>query len=562
MGNRRKQNSKKNLHNISNKSDATLKTGSSLKLNMILMALFSVFTVIMILSGYFSIGLLSDDYLNVISANSSTLTQKFSADVPYYSKQHFRPLWFLSIQFTHAISSALGFSNDNFILFRIENLLLLYLLIFTASHVLFKITGRVNSSMLLSLMILLFPNNLNSICWTIGKVDLMACIFILGSIYFSARYSQDSSKVWLIISSVLLAFGLLTKETAVITPFVCYLILKHSDTREEGRRKTLLLYQSAIVVLYLVFRIFITSGSFTDTITAYSDSTLSGRLIVALQAFISLLFPFDYLSLQNDLAHLDFLLISYIVIIILLFLSLVHAVWKKNTSGLLLSSMLIFFISIIPNLVAGYFRPQLILIPFTLTSLSLLLFISKSEVNFRIPGAVLVVVIIYWLLIDYRLIENWRYASNKSEEAISALVNFPEDKFENAIFLGLPARINQAHMTEYSTGPYNYYRYGTVPVRSDIKDAVHVSALDAESLSSELKIERSGKNEYYVYANGATQYFQITGQRENTVTVSGVMITLDSLNNFHKPKRMKIETGNSTNDIFLYNTDQLVKLRD
>ncbi|MBK6506722.1 MAG: glycosyltransferase family 39 protein [Ignavibacteria bacterium] len=394
-----------------------MKSNSPFKLNILLILLFSMFTMFMLASGYFSIGFLSDDYLNIISANTSTLSEKFTGDVPYYSKNHLRPIWFLSIQTTHAITNSLGFANDNFLLYRIENLLLIFCFTFVASHLIYRITGKVAASILLAGLILSFPNNLNSICWTIGKVDLMAGIFILASIYYSAKFSQGTSKVWLLISVAMLALGLLTKETAVITPFVCYLILKYSSTGEEGNRKQLLLNQSVIVVLYLLFRIFLASGNFTEAITTYSDSTLTGRLIVALQAFISLLFPFDYLSLQNDFLHFDLLLILYIVIIILLSVSLVHAIWKKKLSGLLLSSILIFFISIIPNLAAGYFRPQLILIPFSLTVISLIVFISKSEVKFRITGGILAVVIIYWLLIDYQLIRNWNYASMKSRRS-------------------------------------------------------------------------------------------------------------------------------------------------
>jgi hypothetical protein len=369
----------------------------------------------MLASGYFSIGLLSDDYLNIISANTSTLSEKFTGDVPYYSKHHFRPVWFLSIQTTHAITNSLGLANDNFLIYRIENLFLLFAFASVASNLIYKITGKAAHSVLLAVLILIFPNNLNSICWTIGKVDFMAGIFILGTIYFSAKYLQDKSKVWLIISVVMLVLGLLTKETAVITPFICYLILRYSETGNEGTRRTILFCQSAILAFYLLFRIFAASGNFSDAITTYSDPTLSGRLFVVLQAFISLLFPFDYLSLQSDLANFDLLLISYIVIIVSLCISLIHAIWKKKLSGLLLSSVLIFFISIIPNLAAGYFRPQLILIPFSLTLLSLILFISKSEVKLRITGRILAVVIIYWLLIDYQLIRNWNYASLKSE---------------------------------------------------------------------------------------------------------------------------------------------------
>jgi hypothetical protein len=117
-------------------------------------------------------------------------------------------------------------------------------------------------------------------------------------------------------------------------------------------------------------------------------------------------------------------------------------------------------------------------------------------------------------------------------------------------------------MTEYATGPYNYFRFGAGPVRINVKDAVHVSALDTGSLSSELTVERSGENEYYVYATGATQYFQITGQRENSIGTNSFQITLDSLNSFGKPRRMKIINADKSNDIYLYNSQKIVKISE
>ena len=166
------------------------------------------------------------------------------------------------------------------------------------------------------------------------------------------------------------------------------------------------------------------------------------------------------------------------------------------------------------------------------------------------------------MLIDYQLIRNWNYASLKSNEAISELLNFPQEKFESAVILGLPGRMNQTHITEYVTGPYNYFRFGAGQVTINVKDAVHVSALDTGSLSSELTVERSGENEYYVYATGATQYFQITGQRENSISTNSFKITLDSLNSFDKPRRMRIINADKTNDIYLYNSQKFVKISE
>ena len=170
------------------------------------------------------------------------------------------------------------------------------------------------------------------------------------------------------------------------------------------------------------------------------------------------------------------------------------------------------------------------------------------------------VIILFWIFIGSQTISDWLFAGIKTEQTVNELLRLPEEKTVNSIFIGLPGRFRQAHLAEYATGPYNYFRFGLSPVAMDIKDAVHVSALDAESLNSELRVESSGENEYSIYATGETQYFQITGSREHTVNIEGVTITLDSLNSFRKPIKVKIVSNMKKANIYIYNDSQVKEL--
>jgi len=496
----------------------------------------------------------------MISANSSTLAEKFSGDVPYYSKQHFRPLWFMSIQLSANLSGALGLPNDSFILYRTENLILLFLLTLVAAHVLLLLTKQVRTSVVMSIMVLTFPNNLNSICWTIGKVDLMTGIFIMASLFFAIKYVGDGWKRNIILSGSFLISGLLTKETAVITPLVCYLMLRYSGIGDGKSRMRIFTVHAALVISYLLFRIILTPATVSSAAVTYSDPSFLGRLTVIIQALISLIIPFDYLTFQHNIAGFNFITISYLTLYGIFAVSIFVVLKSRKSLKLVAMIAAILIVSIIPNLIAGYFRPQLILIPFILTKLTALLVLSQSGMKFKITGVILSIIILFWTFIGIQNIKDWLYASIGSEQAVKELLKLPDEKIDNSVLIGLPGRFRQTHMAEYATGPYNYYRFGLNPVAVDIKDAVHVSALDAESLNSALRVESSGENEYNIYATGETQYFQITGSREHTLNIEGVTITLDSLNSFRKPTKMKIVSNIKKGNIYIYDDSQIKEL--
>ncbi|MBK8551314.1 MAG: hypothetical protein IPL53_09755 [Ignavibacteria bacterium] len=197
-------------------------TASFLKATLIIYLLYTLF---LIFSGYFEIGLLADDYLNFAGAKNSTFIQKFTSSIPYISNLHFRPLYYLSLNFSMWINELLNSAKDNFILFRIENLMFFYVLIFLSSYLLFKITKRFYAGIFLLLMCLLYPNNLNDICWTVGRNDLQCGIFLIASLLFAFYYLDNKIKYNYYLAGLFFFLGLLTKETSVMLPFLTILLV-------------------------------------------------------------------------------------------------------------------------------------------------------------------------------------------------------------------------------------------------------------------------------------------------------------------------------------------------
>ena len=85
---------------------------------------FAVFTGLIAVAGYFQIGLISDDYIDINGAVHSTLGDKFTGNMPFTNSYHLRTAAYLSFQSSANLHKLLGFAYDDFLIYRIQNLLL------------------------------------------------------------------------------------------------------------------------------------------------------------------------------------------------------------------------------------------------------------------------------------------------------------------------------------------------------------------------------------------------------------------------------------------------------
>jgi len=148
------------------------------RFSIYVLVIFAVFTAAIALAGYFKIGLLSDDYLNINGSIHSGIIDKLTGNLPLTNSYHLRTTYYLSMQSSSYLHDKLGFAYDDFILYRIQNLLLYFTLAFIAGRILLLATNHLSVSVLTSLAIIIYPNNANNLCWTAGRVDLLCGIFI------------------------------------------------------------------------------------------------------------------------------------------------------------------------------------------------------------------------------------------------------------------------------------------------------------------------------------------------------------------------------------------------
>lgn len=526
---------------------------------MMTTVIFAAFILLISSAGYFSIGYLSDDHLNIISAGSSSVQEKFSGDVPYYSKFHYRPLWFLCIQGIEKANGFLGISAEDAILQRFLNLALLITIAFMCGRFVLRYSGNVSWSGLAAVIVLTYPNNLNSICWSIGLVDLLCGLLMFASVYYTAGFFENNSVYNAVASCFFLILALLTKETAIVTPLASAIIISILSKPGGKRRLGFIFILFIIALAYLIFRLISLKTGPWEVFTAYADGSFSGRLGIVLRALVSLMLPFDYLSLRHLIQSHDFVIVLYIIFLIAVLVYLFNMLRKQARLGILIPVCLMFLTLILPNIAAGYFRPQLILIPFIFTVIAFFISMNSMEKGLSKVIAFLLPIVIFWMSITPKLFGEWRDATELLQRSVNMMRQIPENEIHNAVVLGLPGRLGQAHVSEYVTGAYNYFLYGAMPVQVNINDIVHVSALDITSLNSVLVTDRTEDGGYQFTASGATQYFQVTGSRTLTASARGINIMLDSLNDFGKPVRMKVANADNASHFYIVSGDTISK---
>ena len=523
--------------------------------------IFICYTAFLIYSGYFEIGLLSDDYLNFIGAQHSSLYKKFTSSIPLINNLHFRPLYYISINFSIWINQMLNAAKDNFILFRIENMLFFYLAVFLISLLFFRITKKTISSVILLLICLLYPNNINDICWTVGKNDLMCAVFLISSLIFAFSYSENRTKPSYYLAGLFFALGLLTKETSVIVPFITILLVYIAYSKEKVfELKNLLIMEIFILIFYFSIRVYILGIQPAEVVSKFQRPGLSTSAGVAFKAFLSTLLPFDYLTIQEYLNSVNYLFIIYVFLLLIFVVAVLFIFIRTSNYKYLFLLSLVFLVSVSPNLLAGYFRPQLIFIPFILLSFSLLLIGFKMGVNLKFYLINLILIFFLWGKLSFNLIQDWKLAYGNSIECIKSMTALDLDTNKRNIFIGIPSRFRQASMLDYTMGAYNYWKYGEYKINDKITDLVMTGALDPASLNSEISVSKLSENEFELLTSGETQYFLRLDAANNKYKDSDLALRLSEKNLFKKPIDLKLRLTSDKADVYLYSQNKFTKL--
>jgi len=529
-----------------------------------------LFIVLISVPGYFGIGLLSDDYLNIYDAVHSSLSEKFTGQLPFTNVFHIRPLYYLSLEKTVWFSKILGLDYDNFIIYRIQNLVLLILISFLSGAVVLGISRRLSLGIIGFAAVLLYPNNINNICWTAARADLLCTLFYLASGYLFLSYLKSSSAHKFIFCVISFVMTLLSKEIGITLPFVLLLLAYFT----EGRigvyiTRHLLLLLFAILIFYLVIR-FVLNPHQLEILTLYQSSPFANIPGVLARGIIALSIPMDFLTLNYALKNHNKIMLLYLFI---LYGAVFYFIWTMFASNIYRHVGQIAVLSLValsPYMIVGYIRPQMILLPFCIIIIfTLHVYSHHRYFNVKLNKNVLKIftaaVMLFWTYWTTGTVSDWSASYEKARTNINNLISENIDPARRNIVIGNPGRFKQTFMFDKLTGAYNFWKEKDFVIKDTIYDIIQSAALQENSVGAKFQIKKLSSDEFEILAAAPKQFFYIEGidiDKTNSVFKNNdIEVEFTEFNNINKPIRFKLKALNSNADYFLADELGFVKIK-
>ena len=465
-----------------------------------------IFVALLVVGGLFSTGFLSDDYVAAFSANLSSLKDKFTSNIIYHNTLLFRPLWSLSLSFDILIQKLIQCSAGCFIVPILHNLILYITFALISSYTLFYLIRDKSISLLFYSLLLVFPNNLHSLLWMVCRHDTQAGILGMLAVLFMLLFNDNQLKLYKYLSAAAFLFSLMFKESGVVFPFIIILMVFFFGRENHKFKLRNYIPHLLILLLYVILKLSFL-GSSAGNVLGYFSFSLSDRLSVFPKALFSLFSFTDYMSVIYYLSTKDITNISISVIPVAGFAGLIMLAFVNKYKRLLLL-LGIFFVSISPYFISGYFRPQLVIIPFAVTFLFVFYeagsLKGKSILYVKFLAAAIIFVSLlgtYSLLNDYK---NAYKILRNNNEIISGEV---KEQDPVNIFLFLPSRLKQVYLLDNVPFVYNYFKYNDFEIKDSVLGFINYAALDIESLNSEIKLEKLNDTAFTAVCTGKTQFF-------------------------------------------------------
>ncbi|MEO8447452.1 MAG: hypothetical protein ABI528_08150, partial [bacterium] len=174
---------------------------------------------------------------------------------------------------------------------------------------------------------------------------------------------------------------------------------------------------------------------------------------------------------------------------------------------------------------------------------------------------ILILVLLLFCKLSNSLILEWKYAYDKSVTSIKSLIDVNIDTQRRNIVIGLPSRFKQAHMLDYATGAYNYWKYGEFVLKDRIIDIVLTGGLDVNSLNSEIVVTELSPTEFELQTTGETEYFIQLDAFRSKYKDRDIELRLAEMNLFRKPTYLGMRILSDKVDIYITTKDGFRKLQ-
>jgi hypothetical protein len=540
------------------------------KLFLYSLIIFGIYTFLIYLLGYFKIGLLSDDYLNFYDATHSTFYEKITGHLPFTNVFHIRPIYYLSLEKSIAVHDWLGFAFDNFVWYRIQNLVLLLCNSLLAGYIVLHITRRMTLSIISLISVILFSNNVNNICWTAARIDLICILFYLASLYFALQYSDNKNKLNFTLTVVSFLAALLTKELAITLPFTVLLMLYFIKGKENlNKSQTAIITLFSILAVYFIYRFIILGNSVMDIATLYQESPLSGAPGVFARGLISISIPMDFLALNYALRSDNKIIILYLFA---LYGALIYLMWvmaKIDIYKYAVQIIILMILLLTPHAIVGYMRPQMAMLPFIILTIHLLwIYSTQRKFNTYLKKNVLrgfyAVVFIFWGYWSAENIQNWLISYEKSRINVENLIKVSPEPNKQTVIIGNPGRFMQTLMFDKMTGAYNFWKEKQFTVKDTINDIIQTAAITESSIGAKLEYKMIDSTEFEIKTDAPRHFFYIEGFNYDRTRMgfenNDISVAFLEFNNVDKPIRMRLKILSPNVSCYLADNLNFIKI--
>ncbi|MEO8514781.1 MAG: hypothetical protein ABI543_14585, partial [Ignavibacteria bacterium] len=445
--------------------------------------------------------------------------------------------------------------------FRLQNLMLLIFIAFISGLTVYYLTKRSYVSLSASAAILLFPNNINNICWMAARVDLICCFFYVATVLLFLIYSDTKKKLFFVLSILTFLIALFTKELAITLPFVI-LTIGYFRYGKEGLKRSicLLTVLTVLLIFYFIFRVFILGNNITEIATLYQPNPLANAPGVFARALIALSIPIDFISLNYQLRNDNKLIILYLLILYGAGFYLIWTAVKADIYRIIGQLALLFVILITPYAIVGYLRPQMILLPFTIITIYVLyLYSQQKKLSIRLKKNVLktcfFAALIFWGFWSQQAVCDWLTSYEKAKTNVENLIKTPHDVSKKMILIGNPGRFKQTLMFDKMTGAFNFWKNNNFVIKDTINDIIQTAALQESSIGAKLECRQISAIEFEIKTNAPKHFFYIEGYDNERIKLgfrnNDISVEFTEFNNVNKAIKLNLKILSPNIECFL-----------
>lgn len=312
-------------------------------------------------------------------------------------------------------------------------------------------------------------------------------------------------------------------------------------------------------------------SSLSNTLFLYQSNPIANIPGVFAKSIIALTIPTDFLTLSYWLQFRNPELMIYLAIFYTSLFYFLFYLFRADTTKFIMQFFSLVPALVIPYMLIGYIRPQMILIPFIIVLITLFNSYHNRmkfslKINERIILALFTATILYWTFWSYKTFDEWKSAFVLSKNSMEKLLNTQITNERYTIIVGNPGRLKQSLLFDKMTGAYNFWKNKSFAVKDTINDIVQSGAIDEESLLAELKVNKISHTEFEISTTGKTQFLYMEGfdaERLRAGFKNDYMsVEFSEFNFMNKATKMKLKIISPDADCYLSSGLNYTKLNE